>query len=170
MYEHQYVSFLKDEHLFGVNILFVREIIRSVDFTPVEKAPPSLRGLLNLRGQIITVIDPSLALGLTPSKLTPNSRCIILKTSSEIERFVEKGMVDDALGADAIGLLVDGISDVATAGEDGIDAPPANANGLNTNTLSGVLKLDNQLMLVLAMDNLLKASLSAQDQSQTVQV
>jgi chemotaxis signal transduction protein len=79
-------------------------------------------------------------------------------------------MVDDALGADAIGLLVDGISDVATAGEDGIDAPPANANGLNTNTLSGVLKLDNQLMLVLAMDNLLKASLSAQDQSQTVQV
>jgi len=168
MYERQYVSFRKDQHLFGIDILFVREIIRSVDYTPVEKAPPSLLGLLNLRGQIITVIDPSLALGLEPSEITPDSRCIILKTSSEIERFVDKGLVDDALGADAIGLLVDSISDVATAGEDGVDAPPANAHGLNTSNLSGVLKMEDDLLLVLGLNNLLSASLGAQSKSEAV--
>ncbi len=170
MFEQQFVSFRMDDHLFGIDILYVREIIRGVQFTPVEKAPPAVRGLLNLRGQIITVFDPSPGLGLKSREVTPSSRCIILKTGGEMSRLVDQGLVDDGLGNDAIGLLVDGISDVATVGEEGLDAPPANANGLEVNHLSGVLKLDGQLLLVLALRNLLSAGLGAQYQHQAAQV
>jgi len=154
MREQQFVSFLMNDHLFGLDILLVREIIRNVEYTPVEHAPDSVRGLLNLRGQIITVLDLGPIMGLPKRDTSGSTRCIILKTDDEVAPLREAGLLNDELQADAIGLLVDGISDVVTAEEGGIDSPPANANGVDAEHLSGVVKLENKLLLVLALKSL----------------
>ena len=154
MREQQFVSFLMNDQLFGIDILLVREIIRNVDYTPVEHAPEAVRGLLNLRGQIITVLDLSPILGLPPREQTRDSRCIILKTAEEVAPLLDAGLIEDEMNCDAIGLLVDGISDVVKAKEECIESPPANANGLDAAHLSGVIKLENNLLLVLALKSL----------------
>lgn len=150
MAERQYVSFGMDDRLYGIDILNVREIIRNVHYTPVEKAPAAVRGLLNLRGQVITILDPSSVLGLPPREVGRETRCIILKTTAELD-----GTGGDELPEDAVGLLVDRISDVADACGDGLDPAPANAKDVGEGLIEGVLKLEGRLLLVLSLKKLL---------------
>lgn len=159
MHERQYVSFAMERHLLGIDILLVREIIRNVDFTPVAKAPPAVRGLLNLRGQIITVLDLGPGLGLPLRAIGPDSRCLILKTPAETAPLLAAGLVDEEPAGEAVGLLVDSISDVVQSGEQGIDAPPANANCIDAGHLRGVIRLDDRLLLVLELRKLIEEGL-----------
>ena len=159
MRDRQFVSFQIGGHLFGVDILVVREIIRKVDYTPVEHAPDAVRGLLNLRGQIIMVLDPGTVLGMPPREISGQSRCIILKTDEEIEPLREAGLLADRTSGDAVGLLVDGISDVVDAEDGELDAPPANRTDLDVEFLKGVIKLQDRLLLVLELKNLVDAGL-----------
>lgn len=159
MRDQQYVSFVMDRHLLGIDILLVREIIRNVDFTPVAKAPPAVRGLLNLRGQIITVLDLGPALGLPLREIGPESRCLILKSPAETAAALAAGLVDEEPVSEAVGLLVDAISDVIRPGEQGVDAPPANANGIDTDHLRGVVRLEDRLLLVLGLRKLIEEGL-----------
>lgn len=161
MREQQFVSFLMNGHLFGLDILLVREIIRNVDYTPVEHAPDSVRGLLNLRGQIITVLDLGPIMGLPKRDSSDSTRCIILKTDEDIAPLREAGLITDELQTDAIGLLVDGISDVVAVEEGTIDSPPANANGVDSDYLNGVIKLEGRLLLVLALKPLVDQGIGA---------
>ncbi len=151
MRDQQYISFSLDDHLFGIDILLVREIIRNFEFTPVEHAPEGVQGLLNLRGQIITVLDLRGVLGLPPGRPEDEQHCIILKTSDETARFLDGEIVTDVAGDETVGVLVDDIADVILVGQGDIEAPPANANGVDGDKLSGVAKLENQLLLVLSM-------------------
>ncbi len=159
MREQQFVSFLLDRHLLGIDIQLVREIIRNVDFTPVARAPQGIRGLLNLRGQIITVLDLGPSLGLPPRELGPASRCLILKSPEDVIPLVEAGLVDEVPAGEPVGILVDAISDVIRPGEQGVDLPPANANGIDADHLRGVVRLDGRLLLVLGLKRLVEDGL-----------
>lgn len=159
MREQQYVSFNLDRHLLGIDIQLVREIIRNVDFTPVARAPHGVRGLLNLRGQIITVLDLGPSLGLPLREIGATSRCLILKSPEDVAPLVEAGLVDEAPAGEAVGLLVDSISDVIRPGEQGVDPPPANANGIDADHLRGVVRLDGRLLLVLGLKRLVEEGL-----------
>lgn len=159
MRDTQYVSFVMGPHLLGVDILLVREIIRNVDFTPVAKAPEAVRGLLNLRGQIITVLDLGPALGLSLREIGPDSRCLILKSPVETAPLLAAGLVEEEPVGEAVGLLVDAISDVFRPGEAGIDPPPANANGIDADHLRGVIRLEDRLLLVLGLRKLIEEGL-----------
>ncbi len=163
MRDEQYVSFRIDGHLFGINILTVREIIRNVDFTPVERAPESVRGLLNLRGQIITVLDLGPALGLPLRQIGPESRCVIIKTEEEVAALIDEGLLTEEMYGEAVGLIVDGISDVVQVGEDDLEIPPANANGIDADHLQGVVKLESNLLLVLTLKTLIEEGMKEQD-------
>jgi purine-binding chemotaxis protein CheW len=132
----QFVTFKIDEHLLGINILLVREINRILDITDVPASRNFVRGLLNLRGQIITVIDLGVRLGRLPRKVTDESHNIILK-------------------ADNAGLLVDSIGDVVRANENEIDQPPSNTGGIEERLISGVVKLKDGLMIILNINSLL---------------
>lgn len=159
MREQQFVSFLLDRHLLGIDIQLVREIIRNVDFTPVARAPQGIRGLLNLRGQIITVLDLGPSLGLPARELGPSSRCLILKSPEDVIPLVEAGLVDEVPAGEPVGILVDAISDVIRPGEQGVDPPPANANGIDADHLRGVVRLDGRLLLVLGLKRLVEDGL-----------
>ena len=133
----QFITFNIAANLVGINIKDVREINRVLDITPVQHAPEYVKGLVNLRGNTVTVFDLGNRLGLERLKVTDESHNIILKK-------------------DAVGLLVDNIGDVIEAEEDDIESPPANMGGIDSRFVEGVLKLENELLLILSADNLLK--------------
>ncbi len=149
MSDRQYTTFYLDDHLFGVDILYVREISRQLELTPVHRVGNHVRGLVNLRGQIVTVLDLGVKLALEPREVSATSRNIILKTEGELDR--QSIHVDEHLGTgtDVVGLLVDRIGDVVTVDESEIERPPANVGVVSGKYLSGVVKLDHGLLSIL---------------------
>lgn len=148
MAELQYCTFYLDNALFGINIILVREINRQIEMTPVHNLPPYIRGLLNLRGQIITVLDTGIKLGLPERTVSDSSRIIILKTVDD------HGQAVHTAGSDVVGLLVDRIGDVVRVNEGDIERPPANMGDINGKFLTGVVKLDGRLLALVKVEDL----------------
>ena len=155
MSEKQYTTFRLGEDLFGIDILLVREINRSLQITPVEQAPDFVTGLLNLRGQIITVIDLGLRLGLEKREMNVNTRCIVLKTSHELtSRHHAEEIVKNA-SSDQVGFLVDAVGDMVTVSDGDIAPPPANLGQVSEKFLTGVVKLEHGLVGLLDVGRIL---------------
>ena len=130
--EHQYCTFTVDGHCFGLDVLHVQEIIRYQEMTPVPLAPPEIRGLINLRGQIVTAIDLRRRLELSdrpPEQLPVN---VVVRT--------EDG---------AVSLLVDEIGDVLTVSEKLFERPPETLAGTPRELIRGAYKLPDRLLLIL---------------------
>ena len=145
----QFATFTVNEHLFGINVLLVREVNPNTDFTPVDLAPEYVRGLMNLRGQIVTVIDPGARMGMGKREITHRSRCVVLKTSHEVEEREEGGLLAAETVGDNVGLLVDSIGDMIATDAKDIEPPPANIGEIDGKYVSGVVKLEKKLMLAL---------------------
>jgi purine-binding chemotaxis protein CheW len=143
----QYASFRLGEHLFGIDLLRIREIDRIVDLTPVPGARDHVRGLINLRGQIVTVLDLGVRLGLPRRELGPTSHAIILKTRADLA--AQGGLDSAGAASDPAGFLVDAIGDVAEAGPAAIEPPSANVGEAEARFLSGVVRTDAGLMVLL---------------------
>jgi len=139
--EVELVTFYVGDFLFGAEIRYVEEINRHVDPTPVPHAPKSVRGVVNLRGEVVTVLDLRTILGLTPTETTKNTRNVIVNTAGE-----------------RTGLLVDRIADVVNARWSDIDPPPANLTAVHGRFLQGVYKLDRELLTVLNVAEVLAAN------------
>lgn len=153
--ERQFSTFFLGDALFGLDILMVNEINRQMDITPVDQAQDFVAGLLNLRGQIVTVLDLGVRLSLGPRTITPNSCIIVLKTNAEI---LERGQqVEEGTADDVVGLLVDRIGDMVTVEDGALEPPPANMGGVDGRFMSGVAKLANSLLVVLRAKAILQA-------------
>lgn len=153
MPETKYASFRINGSLFGIDIMLVREINRNVDITTVDKAPSFVRGLINLRGQIVTILDVAAKLGISNAREVGEPCCVILKTTSELGHR-HPDLVDQAV-SDPVGLLVDEIGDIITVGDKAIETPPANIGGVDRRFLIGVIKLESDLMAVLKASEVL---------------
>jgi purine-binding chemotaxis protein CheW len=128
----QYVTFRAGELFFGVDVLKVQEIIRYQSMTPVPLAPVAVRGLINLRGQIIAALDLR----------------AILKLKKEVND-VQPMNVVLRVGDETISLLVDSIGDVIEVEQDDYEPTPETIAPHISNILHGVYKLRNELLLVL---------------------
>lgn len=156
MATQQLATFVIGEHLFGINVLLVREINPNNSFTPVDLAPEYIRGLMNLRGQIITIIDPAVRLGMQQRKITPTSCCLVLKTTREVEDREDATKLLGKTVNDMVGLLVDSIGDMVTADTREIEPPPANIGEIDGKFMSGVLKMKDRLLIILKNSEVLK--------------
>ena len=125
-------AFYLHESLCGIDISHVQEIHQDLTFTKVPLAPEYVQGIMNLRGQIVTVIDQSLKIGLPAATITPESRVVIVKSQGE-----------------SIGLLVDRIVDVMTTEVGRIAPPPPNIHGAQGEFFKGVIHTDNNELLAL---------------------
>lgn len=153
--KRQFATFRLGDALFGIDVLLIDEINRQLDMVPVAGAPEFVLGLINRRGQIITVIDPGAKIGTGDWPITPESRCIVLKTSRMISRFRDQGMLDDDTNPDMVGLLVSRVEDMITVEDSGIDPTPANiADGAGRYT-TGVVRLGSELLNVLRVSEVL---------------
>jgi purine-binding chemotaxis protein CheW len=137
------------EYLFGIDLKHVREVNRFLDITPVALAPEFVSGLMNLRGQIVTVIDPGIKLHMEKRKVSKTSRCVILKTVSEDATITIK---------DILGILVDSIGDIFTVNDSEIEPSPPNVGEIDEQLISGIVKLDNELLIILKLEALLQAA------------
>ena len=127
-------------HLCGVEVRDAHEVVEFVDITPVPLAPPEIRGLVNLRGQIVTVIDLRTLLDIdSAGALCPRLFGVIVRG-----------------GDDHLGLLVDGIGEVITADESSFEAPPETLTGHVRDRIRGVYKLEGKLLLMLDVKTITK--------------
>jgi purine-binding chemotaxis protein CheW len=131
----QYCTFFVADHFFGLDVLKVQEIIRYQEMTRVPLAPPVVRGLINLRGQIVTAIDlrRRLLLHDRPAEQLPVN--VVVRT-------------DDG----AVSLLVDEIGDVLKVPEEAFERPPETLRGTARDLIQGAYKLDGRLLLILDAD------------------
>ena len=128
----QYCTFFVADHFFGLDVLKVQEIIRYQEMTRVPLAPRVVRGLINLRGQIVTAIDlrRRLLLDDRPADQLPVN--VVVRT-------------DDG----AVSLLVDEIGDVLNVPEQAFERPPETLQGPARDLIVGAYKLDGRLLLIL---------------------
>ena len=131
----EFVTFYVGNILIGADIRQVEEINRHVDVTAVPHAPDYVRGVINLRGAVVTVVDLRTILGLLATELTKQTRTVVVRSKGE-----------------QIGMLVDRIADVVKARTDEIDRPPANIGGAEGRFFKGVYKLDAELLIILDID------------------
>ena len=141
--ERRFCTFYLGDECYGIDILTVREINRQVQITPARGAPASVRGLMNLRGQIVTVIDPAVKLGYPARELKKSTRLVILKTNADL---VSLGLGKLATNDELAGLWVDRISDVITVTEDQIAPAPPDQSGKNDHLLAAVVQLKDQVI------------------------
>jgi purine-binding chemotaxis protein CheW len=146
--EKQYCSFYLDGQYFGIDVLWVQEVLRYQDMTRVPMAPAHISGLINLRGQIITAIDLRPSFGMPPRARGVLPVNVIIATSDG-----------------PVSLLVDAIGDVLQVAEATVEAPPDNLKGTASRLAKGVCKLKGQLMLILDVEKTLEeaAGLLAND-------
>ncbi len=134
----QMVSFRLGQELFGIEITKVREIILLTEITRIPQAEPHVNGVINLRNMVIPVIDPQIMFGLAESDRTEDSRIMVLQS-----------------GKKTVGIIVDSVSEVLRAKRDQIAPPPPTVSGLGREYLSGLVKLDRELLILLDIEKLL---------------
>ena len=157
MSQKQFASFYLGENLFGVDVRLIREINRSTDITPVDGAPEFVRGLLNLRGQIVTVIDLRNRMGLSGNGAAASGRrCIVLKTSEELSAKRAEDETIEQTSRDLTALYVDSIGDMVTFEDNEIEPSPANMGEVEGRFIHGVVKLEKELLIILKVMELLQ--------------
>ena len=133
--EVQLVVFKLLREEYGISILQVQEIKRMADITRVPHTPDYIKGVINLRGSVLPVIDLKKRLNLPYQEYTDDTRIIIVK-------------IDDI----SVGMIVDEVSEVMAISQENIE-PPLNVVGsIAANYLSGVGKLENRLLILLNME------------------
>lgn len=136
----QFASFQVGDLLLGIDIRQVQEINRNLQITPVPHAPAAVCGVINLRGEVVTVIDLRTVLGLEKLEFSRSTRNVILKHAGE-----------------QIGLLVDSVAEVVTCQADDTDSLPENLSGRESVCFSGVYKLPHGLLVLLNVAEILAA-------------
>lgn len=130
--------FQSGDLLCGLDIAHVQEINQNIAITAVHRAPDYVRGVINLRGEIVTVIDLRRKFGFEPLDSEAEMQTVIVRQGDE-----------------NIGLLVDSVSDVVMAAEEEIEPPPSNLAGVTGHYFKGIYKPDHNLVAILDIDELL---------------
>jgi purine-binding chemotaxis protein CheW len=131
----QIATFYLDSLLLGLQINQVQEINRQLEVTSVPHAPSFVKGVINLRGEVVTVVDLRQVLGLPSAEITDDCRNVIIHHRGEL-----------------VGLLVDQIADILTIESREIDPPPSNVGSVEGKFFRGVHSTDDEIVVILDVD------------------
>ncbi|MGO9132975.1 MAG: chemotaxis protein CheW [Methylovirgula sp.] len=123
---------------FCVDIMAVREIRGFTPATPLPQSPGFVRGVINLRGAVLPIIDLSARLGFPPAE--PTARHVIMVVQVDKQ---------------AVGLLVDAVSDILTVSSESVQPTPDVASEMAKSFVRGVLAIDGRMISLIALDNVL---------------
>jgi purine-binding chemotaxis protein CheW len=152
----QYLTFMLGSELFAIGILAIKEIIEYDTLTQVPMMPASVRGVINLRGAVVPVMDPMARFGRQPSAVTKRTCIVIVEMRVEDERQV-------------IGLVVDAVSEVLDIALTDIEPAPAFGARIRTDFIQGMGKVNGKFVIlldvnkVLSLDELGAAAHAAQE-------
>lgn len=133
----QYGTFTLGSQLFGVNILQMREIIRPIEVTKVPKATDIIEGVINLRGSVIPIVSLRARFGMPPKNFDKETRII----NMDIDNII-------------VGFIVDTIGHVHTLDQSVIEQPPAVVASVDSEYISGIAKLTDNLLVILNVEKL----------------
>jgi purine-binding chemotaxis protein CheW len=135
----QYLTFQLGEEVFGLDVSHVREILEFTAVTKVPKTPDYMRGVINLRGSVVPVLDMRLKFGLTRTEKTVNTCIIVVEVSFEDEHRI-------------IGALVDSVQEVFEMEPEQIEPAPKIGAQLKTEFIKGMGKKDDHFIIILNID------------------
>ena len=138
----KYLIFQLGTEEFGVEVLKVREIMGVLEITAVPQMPSYLKGVINLRGKVIPVVDLRLKFGLPEEPYTPRTCIIVVRTEQEHDALV-------------MGMIVDGVAEVLPLTEADIEDTPDFGTGVATPFLRGMAKIKGKVKILLDIDKVL---------------
>jgi len=142
--QNQYLTFYLAGEEYGIGILRVREILEYDTLTKVPQTPPSIRGVINLRGSAVPVVDLAAKFALPPSPVTKRTCIVIVEVDLAGQRTV-------------MGVLADAVSQVVDLTATDIEAPPAFGTHVRPHYLQGMAKVGKKFLLLLEVDGVLAA-------------
>ncbi len=137
----QYLSFKLGEELFAVDVAKVREILDVIAITKVPQTPDYMRGVINLRGSVVPVMDMRQKFGLPPTERTVNTCIIVMEINHDGETMV-------------LGSLADSVQEVLELGPEQIEPAPKIGIRLRTDFIKGMGKVNDQFIIILDIDQL----------------
>ena len=134
----QWVTFQLEEETYGINVMQVREVLRYTEIAPVPGAPDYVLGIINLRGNVVTVIDTRSRFGLMEGEITDNTRIIVIESEHQV-----------------IGILVDSVAEVVYLRSSEIDTTPSVGTDESAKFIQGVSNCDVKLLILVDLNKLL---------------
>ena len=134
----QWVTFKLQEETYGINVMQVQEVLRYTEIAPVPGSPDYVIGIINLRGNVVTVIDTRTRFGLEPAELTDNSRIVIIEAEKQV-----------------IGILVDSVAEVVYLKQSDIDVAPNVGTDESARFIQGVTNREDELLILVDLNKLL---------------
>ena len=134
----QWVTFKLENEVYGVNVMQVQEVLRYTEIAPVPGAPDYVLGIINLRGNVVTVIDTRLKFGLMPAEVTDSSRIIIIEAEKQV-----------------VGILVDSVAEVVYLKASEIDPAPSVGTEESARFIQGVSNRKEDLLILVDLNKLL---------------
>ncbi len=135
----QYLTFKLDEEIFALDVAKVREILEYNSVTKVPQTPEFMRGVINLRGSVVPVIDLRLKFGMSATEQTVNTCIIVVEVAIEEETSI-------------LGALADSVQEVIEMEPDQIEPPPHIGTRLNTKFIKGMGKHEDNFIIILDID------------------
>jgi len=140
----QYLTFKLEDEVYATNIAQVREVLEFSKVTKVPRTPDYMRGVINLRGRVVPVLDLKLRFGMKRTEQTVNTCVIIVEVEIEGEPMI-------------IGALADSVQEVIEMDPSVIEPPPKIGTKLNTDFIRGMGKRDEQFVIILDINKVFSA-------------
>lgn len=134
----RWVTFRLDREKYGVNVMQVQEVLRITEIAPVPGAPSYVLGIINLRGNVVTVVDTRKRFGLEPREPDDSSRIVIIEVNSNV-----------------IGMLVDSVAEVVDLRKSEIETAPNVGTDETAKYIQGVASRDGELLIVVDLNRFL---------------
>jgi len=137
----KYLTFALAGEEYGLPVLKVREIIKMLDITAVPQAPHHVKGVINLRGKVIPVVDLRLKFGFQPQDYDERTCIIVVEVALQASKVM-------------MGVVVDAVSEVLTITADEIEETPDFGEHVNTEFIKGVAKIKGRVKFLLDLDRI----------------
>jgi len=134
----QWVTFRLDDETYGINVMQVQEVLRHSEIAPVPGAPSYVLGIINLRGNVVTVIDTRQRFGLPSAEITDNTRIVIIEADKQV-----------------VGILVDSVAEVVYLRESEIETAPNVGNDEAAKFIQGVCNKNGELLILVELEKMM---------------
>lgn len=134
----QWVTFRLAGETYGVNVMQVQEVLRYTEIAPVPGAPHYVIGIINLRGNVVTVIDTRNRFGLNSGDITDNTRIVIIEAEKNV-----------------VGILVDSVAEVVYLRQSEMETAPNVGNEESAKFIQGVCHKNGELLILIELDKLI---------------
>ena len=134
----QYVTFRLDDETYGINVMQIQEVLRYTEIAPVPGAPDYVLGIINLRGNVVTVIDTRQRFGLSQSDISDHTRIVVLEIDGQV-----------------VGVLVDSVAEVVYLKQSEVETAPNVGNEESARFIQGVCNKNGELIILVEFEKML---------------